>query len=112
MAPRVRRLLDATGLVERRGVLLGSPPARWPFRKMSAASSSRSMLQVNALLVASVGVGFANNVAIAWMFGLTRSVDAYYAAMLLPGLFMVLFIEYLGKNFLPVFARSEEHTSE
>jgi putative peptidoglycan lipid II flippase len=79
---------------------------------MSAASSSRSMLQVNALLVASVGVGFANNVAIAWMFGLTRSVDAYYAAMLLPGLFMVLFIEYLGKNFLPVFAHARKASFE
>jgi putative peptidoglycan lipid II flippase len=74
---------------------------------MSAAvSSSRSMLEVNALIVATVGVGFLNNVAIAWMFGLTRSVDAYYAAMLLPGLFMVLFVEYLGKNFLPVFAKA------
>jgi putative peptidoglycan lipid II flippase len=70
------------------------------------------MLQVNALLMASVGIGFANNVAIAWMFGLTRSVDAYYAAMLLPGLFMVLFIEYLGKNFLPVFAHARAHSFE
>jgi putative peptidoglycan lipid II flippase len=79
---------------------------------MSTASSSRSMLEVNALLVASVGVGFANNVAVAWMFGLTRDVDAYYAAMLLPGLFMVLFIEYLGKNFMPIFARARKQSYE
>jgi putative peptidoglycan lipid II flippase len=80
---------------------------------MSAAvSSSRSMLQVNVLLVATVAVGFLNNVAIAWMFGLTRSVDAYYAAMLLPGLFMVLFVEYLGKNFMPVFARARKQSFE
>lgn len=70
------------------------------------------MLEVNALLVATVAVGFLNNVAIAWLFGLTRSVDAYYAAMMLPGLFMVLFIEYLGKNFLPVFARARKHSVE
>jgi putative peptidoglycan lipid II flippase len=78
----------------------------------AAVSSSRSMLQVNALIVATVGVGFLNNVAITWMFGLTRSVDAYYAAMLLPGLFMVLFVEYLGKNFLPVFARARAQSFE
>ncbi|HET7608412.1 MAG TPA: lipid II flippase MurJ [Gammaproteobacteria bacterium] len=77
-----------------------------------AVSSSRSMLQVNALLVATVGVGFLNNVAIAWLFGLTRKVDAYYAAMILPGLFMVLFVEYLGKNFLPVFARARSQSFE
>jgi putative peptidoglycan lipid II flippase len=79
---------------------------------MNVASSSRSMLQVNALLIASVAVGFLNNVAIAWLFGLTRRVDAYYAAMLVPGLFMVLFIEYLGKNFLPVFARARKQSFE
>ncbi|HUQ51350.1 MAG TPA: lipid II flippase MurJ [Gammaproteobacteria bacterium] len=79
---------------------------------MSAASSSRSMLEVNGLLVASVGVGFLNNAAIAWLFGLTREVDAYYAAMFLPGMFMVLFIEYLGKNFLPVFAQARKHSVE
>lgn len=70
------------------------------------------MLQVNTLLVASVAVGFLNNVAIAWLFGLTRRVDAYYAAMLVPNLFMVLFIDYLGKNFLPVFARARKQSFE
>jgi putative peptidoglycan lipid II flippase len=79
---------------------------------MNGASSSRSMLEVNALLVAAVAVGFLNNAAIAWLFGLTRRVDAYYAAMLVPGLFMVLFIEYLGKNFLPVFARARKQSFE
>ena len=70
------------------------------------------MLQVNALLVFSLAVGFLSNVVIAWLFGLTRSVDAYYAAMFVPGLFMVLFIEYLGKNFLPVFARARKQSFE
>jgi putative peptidoglycan lipid II flippase len=78
---------------------------------MSAAkSSSRSMVTVNALLLASVGVGFLNNLAIGWMFGLTRKVDAFYAATVLPTLFITLCIDYLGKNFLPVFARAR-HTS-
>jgi putative peptidoglycan lipid II flippase len=70
------------------------------------------MLEVNALLTAAVAVGFLNNVVIAWLFGLTRNVDAYYAAMFVPGLFMVLFIEYLGKNFLPVFARARKESFE
>lgn len=98
---------DAAFGVDATGLRFHSAPPVSP-----TVSSSRGMLQVNALIVATVGVGFLNNVAIAWMFGLTRSVDAYYAAMLLPGLFMVLFVEYLGKNFLPVFARARKQSFE
>lgn len=68
------------------------------------------MLAVNVLIVASLGVGFLNNLVIAWLFGLTRAVDAYYAATVLPTLFLALFIDYLGKNFLPVFARARNES--
>ena len=62
---------------------------------------------MNALVLASLGIGLLNNVLIAALFGLTRNVDAFYAAMMLPSLFMVLCVDYLGKNFLPVLAQAK-----
>lgn len=70
------------------------------------------MLSVNALVLGSVAIGFLNSVAIAALFGLTRRLDAYYAALVVPHLFMTLCIDYLGKNFLPVFARARAHSAE
>jgi putative peptidoglycan lipid II flippase len=69
------------------------------------------MLSVNAFVLASVAVSFANSIAIAGLFGLTRAVDAYYAALLLPTLFMYLCVDYLGKNFLPVLARASAQSA-
>jgi putative peptidoglycan lipid II flippase len=71
----------------------------------------RGVLTVNALVLGSLSVGFLNNVLIAAIFGLTRRVDAFFAAMMLPNLFMVLCVDYLGKNFLPVLATAK-HESE
>jgi putative peptidoglycan lipid II flippase len=59
---------------------------------------------VNALVLAALVVGLLNNVVVAATFGLTRNVDAFYAAATLPSLFMFLCVDYLGKNFLPVLA--------
>jgi putative peptidoglycan lipid II flippase len=56
------------------------------------------------LVLAATVVGLLNNVLIAVVFGLTVRVDAFFAAMMLPSLFMILCVDYLGKNFLPVFA--------
>jgi putative peptidoglycan lipid II flippase len=64
----------------------------------------RSLVPVNALVFAALLVGLVSNVLIAATFGLTHRVDAFYAAMMLPSLFMILCVDYLGKNFLPVFA--------
>jgi putative peptidoglycan lipid II flippase len=73
----------------------------------------RSLVPVNALVLAALVVGLLNNVAIAAWFGLTRDVDAFFAAMMLPNLFMFLCVDYVGKNFLPVLAlaRKEGETS-
>src|SRR5690606_27109574 len=50
------------------------------------------------------------------MFGLHRGVDAFFAASLLPTMFVTLCIDYLGRNFLPVYARAKKlgdaHASE
>lgn len=70
------------------------------------SSSSRSFVTTNAVVVFTLLVGFANNAAIAAVFGLTRRVDAFYAAQVLPNLFMILCIDYLGRNFLPMLAKA------
>src|SRR5688572_11601658 len=87
----------------------GKPP---PGATGPARSSARSMLSVNALILGSVGIGFVSSVAIAALFGLTRRLDAYYAALMVPNLFVTLCVDYLGKNFLPVFARAKAESSE
>jgi putative peptidoglycan lipid II flippase len=68
---------------------------------------ARGVVNVNALVVAALGLGFVSNILIAALFGLSYRVDAFFAALVLPNLFMVLCIDYLGKNFLPVLARAK-----
>jgi putative peptidoglycan lipid II flippase len=68
---------------------------------------ARGVVNVNALVVAALVLGFVSNILIAALFGLSHRVDAFFAALVLPNLFMVLCIDYLGKNFLPVLARAK-----
>src|SRR5215510_7312666 len=72
----------------------------------------RGLLTVNALVLGALAIGFLNNVLIAAIFGLTRRVDAFFAASMLPNLFMVLCVDYLGKNFLPVLATAKHESPE
>lgn len=72
----------------------------------------RSLISVNALVYAALAVGFLNNILIASLFGLTERVDAFFAAMMLPNLFMALCVDYLGKNFLPVYASARREGDE
>jgi putative peptidoglycan lipid II flippase len=41
---------------------------------------------------------------IANFFGLTRLLDSYYAALVIPELCATLFLDFLGRNFLPAYA--------
>jgi putative peptidoglycan lipid II flippase len=66
------------------------------------SKQARAIVSVNALVLAALGIGLLSNVLIASLFGLSRQVDAYFAAAVLPNLFMYLCVDYLGKNFLPV----------
>jgi putative peptidoglycan lipid II flippase len=68
---------------------------------------ARGIVNVNALVFASLGLGLLTNVLIAALFGLSHRVDAFFAAWMLPNLFMVWCIDYLGKNFLPVLASAK-----
>ena len=64
-------------------------------------------MNVNALVVAALGLGLLSNILIAALFGLSHRVDAFFAAAVLPSLVMALCIDYLGKNFLPVLASAK-----
>jgi putative peptidoglycan lipid II flippase len=74
--------------------------------------SFRNVASVNSLVFAATVVGLLNNVLIAAVFGLTTRVDAFFAAMILPSMFMILCIDYLGKNFLPIFAIAKKESDE
>jgi putative peptidoglycan lipid II flippase len=63
---------------------------------------ARAIFNVNALVALALGIGILSNVLIAALFGLSVQVDAFFAATVLPNLFMYLCVDYLGKNFLPV----------
>ena len=67
-------------------------------------SAIRQIFSVNSIVALGLVIGLVNNVAITAIFGLNRGIDAYFASLMLVKLFMVLVINYLGKNFLPVFA--------
>jgi putative peptidoglycan lipid II flippase len=71
-------------------------------RRSDLLQRARGVINVNALVVASLSVGLVSNVLIAALFGLSHRVDAFFAAWVVPNLFMALCIDYLGKNFLPV----------
>lgn len=77
---------------------------------MAVTSSARSLVTMNGLVTLTLIVGFASNIAIAALFGLTRRVDAFFAAVVLPSLFQALFVDYLGKNFLPTLARARKES--
>ncbi len=72
----------------------------------------RNVVSVNLLVIGALGIGLLNNIVIAAIFGLTRRVDAFFAAMIVPNLFIALCIDYLGKNFLPVFAIAKQKSDE
>jgi putative peptidoglycan lipid II flippase len=72
----------------------------------------RQLLSVNSIVGVALIFGLINNLAIAAVFGLSRSLDAYFAGVMLPKLFMVLVIDFLGKNFLPIYASRYETSPE
>ena len=71
-------------------------------RRNDRNKQARAIVNVNALVLVALGIGLLNNVLIAARFGLGHHVDAFFAAAVLPNLFMFLCVDYLGKNFLPV----------
>jgi putative peptidoglycan lipid II flippase len=75
-------------------------------------NNARSIVTVNVLVLGMLAVGLLNNVVIAAVFGLTRRVDAFYAASMVPSLVMILCVDYLGKNFLPVLALAKQESEQ
>jgi putative peptidoglycan lipid II flippase len=76
-------------------------------RRDDLIERARGIVNVNALVAAALGIGLLSNVLIAALFGLSQRVDAFFAAAVLPALFMALCVDYLGKNFLPVLASAK-----
>ena len=75
-------------------------------------SNVRKLFSVNAIIFVSLFIAFLNNVAIAGFFGLSRAVDAYFAANILGSMFMYLIVDYVGKNFLPTYATRFQESPE
>jgi putative peptidoglycan lipid II flippase len=75
-------------------------------------STIRKLFSVNAILAGTLVIGVVNSVAIAAIFGLDRRIDSYFASLMLISLFMALIVDYLGKNFLPVFAARRAESEE
>jgi putative peptidoglycan lipid II flippase len=67
-------------------------------------SAARSLILVNGVVLATILVGMTNNVLITKFFGLTRLLDSFYAALVIPDLCASLFLDFLGRNFLPAYA--------
>jgi putative peptidoglycan lipid II flippase len=76
-------------------------------RQNDRSRQARAIVSVNAVVLAALCLGLLSNVLIAALFGLTHHVDAFFAAAVLPNLFMYLCLDYLGKNFLPVLASAK-----
>ncbi len=66
-------------------------------------SNVRKLFSINAIIGVSLAIGFLNNVAITGFFGLNRSIDAYFASSILGSMFMYMIVDYLGRNFLPIY---------
>jgi len=71
-------------------------------------STLGKIMSVNAIVGLSLVFGLINNIAITAVFGLNRSVDAYFASFMLINMFMFLVVDFLGKNFLPIYAIRRE----
>lgn len=65
----------------------------------------KALFKINLVIGFTTLIGLVNNIVIAALFGLSGLLDAYFAACLIPNLFMGLVTDYLGKNFLPVFSK-------
>lgn len=75
-------------------------------------STARSLMLVNVIVFGTMLIGMANNVLIANFFGLTRLLDSYYAALVIPELCAGLFLDFLGRSFLPAYAAVRQSDPE
>ena len=75
-------------------------------------STFQKVLSVNSIVALTWIFGLINNIAITGVFGLSRMVDAYFAAYMLVNLFIILVVDFLGKNFLPIYAIRRESSKE
>ena len=68
-------------------------------------STKKTLVVINLITSVNLLVGLVNNAAIAAIFGLTANLDSYFVALIVPMMFMSLFVDFVGKNFLPVYSK-------
>ena len=78
----------------------------------TAMSLVRKLISVNAIIFVALVIGFFNNVAISAFFGLNRSIDAYFAAGILGQIFINLIVDYVSRNFLPIYSKRFDDSPE
>ena len=71
-------------------------------------STKKILIIVNAITSLSLIVGLLNNSVIAFLFGLSSLLDSYFTAIVIPMMFMYLFVDFVGKNFLPVYSEEKK----
>lgn len=67
---------------------------------------------MNILFGFSLTFGLFSNIYIASTFGISDLVDAYFAAILFPSMIVSLFIDFVGKNFLPIVEKLKEEDKD
>lgn len=75
-------------------------------------STAHTLILINVLTGLTIVVGFFNNVLITSYFGLNRQIDAFFAAFVIPSVFMSLTADFMGRNFLPAFSELKKKNGD
>jgi len=75
-------------------------------------STAKKLLSINLITSISLAIGLISNSVIAYFFGLTPILDAYFTALVVPSMFMGLFLDFVGKNFLPIFSECKKRGTD
>lgn len=75
-------------------------------------SALGTLLKINIISSFTLIIGLLNSLVIAAIFGLTGQLDAYFAALVVPQIFMSMIVDYLGKNFLPIYSQARKVSYE
>ena len=75
-------------------------------------SALGTLLKINIISSFTLIIGFLNSLVIVAIFGLTGQLDAYFAALVVPQIFMGMIVDFLGKNFLPIYSQARKVSYE
>ena len=75
-------------------------------------STAKKLLSINIVTSLSLVVGLISNSFVAFFFGLSPLLDAYFTAQVLPAMIMGMFLDFIGKNFLPIFSECKKNGAD